>query len=149
MKKVKIKVSKQGLTRCPACKAHIQVAAPLGDTVCPFCNASLSAALERQEDPSGPLNRLVGSGRSALIAASLLGVPALGGCDDGGSDDTTSADVVQVEADTADTISTGLLYGMPADIVPMDAGPEPEVDDSEPPDIMNATPYGQPPEDGF
>ena len=149
MKKVKIKVSKQGLTRCPACKAHIQVAAPLGDTVCPICDASLSAALGRQDGPAGPLNRLMGSGRSALIAASLLGVPALGACDDGASGDTTSADVAAPAADTADTISAGLLYRMPADIAPMDAGPEPEVDDGEPPDIMNMTPYGQPPEDGF
>ena len=81
MKKYKIKVSRQGLTRCPSCKAHIQVATPLTDTVCPFCQTHLAQALTASGSEQGPLSRLMGSSRSAVIAASLLGVPVIGACD--------------------------------------------------------------------
>ena len=153
MKKVKIKVSKQGLTRCPSCKAHIQVASPLGDTVCPFCQSALAGALATRSEDPGPLSRLMGQGRGALIAASLLGVPAMGACDsnEGSSADVAepAADIGEPVADAADVPVASVLYGMPPE-PPIDAGPAPDVvveadteGDALPPDEPV---YGMPPE---
>lgn len=121
MAKVKIKVSRQGLTRCPSCKAHIQVATPLKDTICPFCQTNLAEALASRAPQQGPLSRLMGSGRSAVIAASLLGVPAIGACDSDGG--TSGSDAATPVADAADDVAPVEVYGMPADI---DAGPVPD-----------------------
>ena len=137
MKRVKIKVSRQGLTRCPSCKAHIQVATPLADTVCPFCQSALAQALAADDADSGPLARLMGTSRSAVIAASLLGVPVLGACDSGSSDSGSdpTADVA-ASADVALDSSVAAVYGMPADIT-IDAGPVPE-------EVISAAEYGMP-----
>lgn len=119
----KIRVSQQGLTRCPSCKAHIAVAPALKETTCPFCATSLLDALAA---PPRAMERILGSGKSALIAASLLGMPALGACGDNGGDDTTPTD-------DAGTVDTGPdtqpipPYGIPGPFdVEADASPIPD-----------------------
>lgn len=137
-----IKVSRQGLTLCPACSKHIQVAEQLEETACPFCQAEFTKALVTANRAPGPLQRLAGSGRSAVIAASLMGMPMVGvACADG---ESTPGDPVDMVADSmadsmagsgSDSMGDSLsditvfpdseemsypVYGMPAeDIGPM------------------------------
>ena len=120
-----IKISRQGLTRCPACSTHIQVAAVLAKTVCPFCKAELGRALATAgEGGASPLQRLAGSGRSALIAASMMGMPLVA-CADGedgaaGPVDVMSADsMADVGGEPGMDIIAEPVYGMPAE----DVGP--------------------------
>ena len=110
-----IKISRQGLTVCPACSKHIQVAERLAETVCPFCNAELGEALATASRDPGPMQRLAGSGRSAIIAASMMGMPLVG-CADG---EDGPADPVDMVADSTSDIMNTPVYGMPAD----DVGP--------------------------
>jgi len=151
MTKKKIRVSRQGLTRCPSCKAHIAIAPVLAQTACPFCDSVLAEALGTT---GNAMDRILGSGRSALIAASLLGMPALGACGDDTDDDappTDDAGTTDIGPDTQPIPPYGIpsppedvqldlapdvpvadpVYGMPADAFgpedtagPEDAGPE-------------------------
>lgn len=61
--------SRHGLTRCRACRAHIQAADTPSATVCPFCGANLHAGASRISLPSG---------RGGILAASLLAFSAAG-----------------------------------------------------------------------
>ena len=131
-----IKVSRDGLTRCPSCGAHIQTAEPLEATSCPFCHTSLVRALQVASHRRGPLNHLLGTGRSAVIAASLLGLPAAA-CDDG---DSNTVDTTDVVADTSDDIVDMPVYGFPADAF-VDAS---DVDVA--PETISEAVYGMPPE---
>ena len=140
----RIKISRHGLTRCPACKAHIQVALSLADTICPFCQATISDA--NIQGSAGAFGRLMGSGRSALIAASLLGVPAMGAC----GDDTGSTPDDDVSTDTSSADAEGDVgfvqpYGLPPD---MFEEPEADVQTDAELDFGPAPPYGQPPDEG-
>lgn len=76
--KKKVNVSRSGLTRCPSCQAHICLAEEVAETACPFCDARLF------DDSSRSLVRraldAVTSGRSGLIATTLAGALAGGGC---------------------------------------------------------------------
>ena len=66
-----IRVSRQNLTRCAACDAHIQLSPAVRETQCPFCGESLVVGLEA---PSG--RRSFGL-RGGIVAASLLGLAAM------------------------------------------------------------------------
>ena len=59
--------SRQNLTRCAACRAHIVAADAPSATECPFCGANL------HRDRGA---RWLPSGRGALLAASLIGFSA-------------------------------------------------------------------------
>lgn len=60
--------SRHGLTRCTACRAHIQAGDTPSRTECPFCGATLTTATRR----------ILPSGRSGLLAASLFTLSAAG-----------------------------------------------------------------------
>lgn len=152
-----IRISRQGLSRCPSCKSHIKVAAILEETRCPFCDGSLTAP---------PMLRglsLSSSGRSALLAASLFASSGfLPGCasDDNGPTDTvitdTSADTTadaSWDTEVVEDIGPVAEYGMPPDAfwdsstnveIVEDAGPMPEY--GMPPDATQQPPYGIPPD---
>ena len=70
MKKI-VKVSRHGLTTCPGCACHIQLAEIPKETECPFCGTSL---LETAK-PSATTRLLQPLG-SGLLAVALLGLPA-------------------------------------------------------------------------
>ncbi|MBX3268917.1 MAG: hypothetical protein KF729_01570 [Sandaracinaceae bacterium] len=73
--------SSDGLTVCPACRAHVVAASRPSVTVCPFCGANQHADRAR---------RLAGVGRGGLLAASLVAWSASGcGSPDARDDDTT------------------------------------------------------------
>ena len=71
--------SREGLTRCAGCRAHIRAAARASETECPFCGALLVGGAPRRAL----------SGRGGLLAAALFafGATACGG--DAAEDDTT------------------------------------------------------------
>ncbi len=71
--------SRDGLTRCPACRAHVVAAERPSLTVCPFCGANQHRAT----------HRLAPIGRGGVLAASLLAFTAVG-CGAGSGDDDTS-----------------------------------------------------------
>ena len=158
-----IRISRQGLSRCPSCKSHIKVAAIVQETQCPFCDGSLTAPATLRG------MSLVSSGRSALLAASLFASSGfLPGCL---SDDSTSTDTVITDTSgdaSGDTSADGGLdievvqdivgvaeYGMPPDAfwdtsadveveIVEDAGAMPEY--GMPPDAGPLPPYGIPPD---
>lgn len=68
--------SRDGLTRCPACRAHIVAAERPSETVCPFCGANQHRTRIR----------LAPVGRGGILAASLLAFGAMG-CGGGGTSD--------------------------------------------------------------
>lgn len=125
----KIKVSRHGLTRCPACLSHIQLAADARLTTCPFCEASLLATPEPAVGKLGSLIQgALATGRSSLLAASLLGLSVgVGACadeeDPEPSTDTQSADGTSGTSDGTsgttieDAADTGAvaLYGISPD----------------------------------
>jgi hypothetical protein len=152
-----IRISRQGLSRCPSCKSHIKVAAIIQETLCPFCDGSLTAPTTLRG------MSLVSSGRSALLAASLFASSGLlSGClsDDSGSADTvltdTSADTAAdggLDVEVVQDIGPVAEYGMPPDIfwdasadveIVEDAGSMPEY--GMPPDAGPLPPYGIPPD---
>lgn len=70
MKKL-VRVSRLGLTTCPGCACHIQLAEVAKETTCPFCGSSLLEAAS----PSAT-SRLLKPLGSGLLAIALLGIPA-------------------------------------------------------------------------
>ncbi len=68
----KVYVSDDRLTSCPSCLNHIRVAPKLTETVCPFCEVSLTVAV-RGTAGSGALGVLSAS-RSGKVAAALAGL---------------------------------------------------------------------------
>jgi hypothetical protein len=76
-----VRVTKQGLTHCPACSQYIRVAAELSSTCCDFCGATLRIEVQRAEPTFG--SRIQAVGRGALLAGLLAGSTVLGvGCSD-------------------------------------------------------------------
>ena len=120
-----IRVSRQGLTRCPSCRAHIKVAKRIEETACPFCDTSLADAYGATEtDPLTGAKRVFPVGR-AMLAASLLGLPALSGCGDTDPPPVDNGITTDVQSD-----QSVALYGMPPDE-----------------DLINQPMYGEPPGD--
>ena len=131
----RIKVTRQGLTSCPSCSAHIKLAASVSETTCPFCNTALSVtASGNTSSLLGSLASSVMAGRSSLIVASLLSLGGVAACSSD-SGNTGNGDVVQDVGD----INIQPLYGAPADIV-MDEGPPPS-------DVPDQPLYGAVPTD--
>ena len=172
---MKIRVSSHGLTRCPGCQAHVQIADSVAATECPFCGTTLGAELRR--DPDGPsrLSGLSSAGRSGVLAAALLGGAVACGADpepvpdpgaDSGSD--TATDTGSDVGTTDAPMDVGAaLYGVPSDVIidtvpAPDTTPAPEygipadvetdaADDVETevaPDAPPAPEYGVPPDAG-
>jgi hypothetical protein len=107
----RIKVSRQGFTRCPGCSSHIKVAAPLNETVCPFCSAALVDAVAEGpfEGALRSASRVLMTGRSGLIAASLLGATTIGACStdvDGGAVESDAVVDAVVDAASEDASAT-------------------------------------------
>ena len=81
----KITLTRQGMTRCPACLSHIKLElASLHEATCPFCHAHL---LSHLPEPSAQaslgqhaLSSLKGS-KSAMLAATLGVSLAMSACD--------------------------------------------------------------------
>jgi predicted RNA-binding Zn-ribbon protein involved in translation (DUF1610 family) len=133
--------SRHGLTRCTACRAHIRAAETPSATECPFCGANLRAAAPRSVLPSG---------RTSLLAASLLAMSAAGcGGAQTPADDTATSAPASSNDDNQNTNAGDDQYApRPADDntavaeygVSPDAWPEQQADDPRP------TPrYGLPP----
>ena len=94
--------SRQGLTRCSVCRAHIEASDRPSTTDCPFCGANLHLSRGRVWLP----------GRGGILAASLVAftVTACGAGDDTSSDDDTT---VQQDDDTSadDTATSDDQFG--------------------------------------
>jgi hypothetical protein len=105
----KIRVSRQGLTRCPSCKNHIKVAAPINKTICSFCETSLAESLGTATGEVILGTRMVAGGSRAVLAATLLGLP-LAACS---TSEPVNEDIV-VDAGYPD-LSSQPLYGVPMD----------------------------------
>lgn len=153
------RVSRQGLTACPACGAHIKIAdTDWRQTICPFCDAQLLAAR--------PVAPRVG-GRAGVLAAGLLSL-GIAACDDVSEDPTGMGGMggtggvagmmsdaepdmagdadVMAEADMEVAPEFGLQpeYGKPAD----DFGPgDMKVDMEVAPEFGVQPEYGKPPDD--
>ena len=132
----KIRVSRNGLTQCPGCAAHIKMATILAETTCPFCNASLSTLKDETKSFLQSMSDSVMTGRSALIAASLMGLTACGNT-------SSTADTIQKDTVVED-IPNVQPYGIPPDILFEDTN---EPSDIVEPDIPAQPPYGIPPDD--
>lgn len=117
-------VSSSGFTKCAQCGVHIKASEP-----CPFCAQQASEARR--------------PGRGSLLAASLLSVGLVAGCDDEDDpepvpDDAQAAD--GQSADAAPDVGPQPLYGIPGDV-----GPAPDMSAPQP-DMMVAPLYGGPPD---
>ena len=121
----KIRVSRQGLTRCPSCKNHIKVATPINKTICSFCEKSLAESLGTETGEVILGTRMLAGGSRALLAATILGLP-MAAC---GGDEPVQNDIV---ADVIETEMPVALYGMPMDMM------EPPVDEGAPIDVVPA-----------
>ena len=127
----RVKVTRQGMTSCPACHAHIRVAAQLADTICPFCETAL-----KDVHPSADLGRLSGltrvahASRSGVVAASMLGLSGLAGCEQTNVQPVYGAPADTMVTDTAFDATPQPEYGLPADAMIQDtvedATPQPE-----------------------
>ena len=153
----KVKVTRQGMTNCPSCHAHIRVASVLSETVCPFCETALKDAL-----PAGDVGRLSGlsrvahASRSGVVAASILGLSGLAGCESNNAQPVYGAPADMMVTDTVEDATPQPEYGLPADAIMLpdvveDATPQPEYGlpaDAMVPDIVeDASPqpeYGLP-----
>ena len=153
----RIQVSRHGLTRCPACRAHMKIAAEVGQTVCPFCDETLHVALA--DGSSGGVltaaRGLLATGRSGLLAASLLSLSVASGC--GVEEDDPPADTSNADADASgdasgdttvedvdnDDTQNVALYGLPPEDIQVDTAPdggnEPEYGVPPDPDASDAT----------
>ncbi len=69
--------SRHGLTRCRACRAHIQTAARPSDTICPFCGENQLGIPKREARST-----IVAVGRGGLLAAGLMAFSAIGCAED-------------------------------------------------------------------
>lgn len=69
-----MKKSRHGLTRCPACRAHVRAGESPSTTECPFCGANLR---------EGRARVAIAAGRGGLLAASLLALSACGASSSG------------------------------------------------------------------
>lgn len=124
------KVSRYGLTVCPKCRTHVQVDALQAQGGCPFCQS---------RPGTGAIARtLAATGRSGLIAASLMGLSMgpLAGCDPGDSSPPVKGDTITVDTNTGQDGSTETGGDTAADTAV----------DSTTPDIPIQPPYGIPPE---
>src|SRR5690606_15096239 len=65
-----MKTSRHGLTRCPACRAHVRAEETPGSTDCPFCGADVGTARS---------HTIAAAGRGGVLAASLFALSACGG----------------------------------------------------------------------
>ena len=61
--------SRHGLTRCPACRAHVHAGETPSTTECPFCGANVR---------EGHARVAIAAGRGGILAASLLALTACG-----------------------------------------------------------------------
>lgn len=147
-----IRVSRSGLTECPACHAHIEVSEQVRGTVCPFCGAALNRA---PDAAVRNLRRLTGlGGRSGLLAATLLGALAVTACEDSGDSSNAGADAGKPDggsvSDSADAIGGPDATGTDDAAVATDAASATDVqvatDTVVGPDLPVAL-YGLPPDD--
>lgn len=118
--------SRDGLTRCSACRAHIHASDRPSTTECPFCGATVSAGRPRISLPGG---------RGGLLAASLL---ALGAC---GGPSTPPAENAKHE-DTGSTMTAGSNENENEDALVEEVPPEEQL-----PPPMPA--YGMAPRDRY
>jgi hypothetical protein len=137
----KIRVSRQGLTRCPNCKNHIKVSDPINKTICSFCEMSLAEALGTDTGEVILGSKMVTGGSRALLAATILGLPMVA-C---GTTDPVANDIV------ADVISTDMnmqpAYGIAMDMVEPPQDESASIDVEPAPDENFMPEYGVPPED--
>jgi len=150
----RIRISRQGYTNCPRCKAHVRVQGPIAEARCFFCESLIVGPGDSASVESG-LSRVVSAGRSGLLAASLLGLGVVSGCD--GDTENKGTDVI---VDAAPDMSVAPVYGEPADVVQSpedtvsDVGPGEPADVTAPdaaqedtaPDSVPSALYGLPPE---
>jgi hypothetical protein len=114
-------ISRQGLSRCPSCLAHVAVAADPRATVCPFCGGAFAA-------PAPTLSR---AGSSALIAALGLSL-AMTGCGTK-SEPAPEAPRPPAERDTIEApppIQPAVYGGPPRDEL-LRSAPPPPADDTD------------------
>ncbi len=139
-----IRVSRQGLTRCPACGRHIRFAESVALTACPFCGSGLSGVAKAKA-------AIVHGARGGILAAGLMGALACESSATGTSPagDTTGGDsaVTTDVASEPDVVDPGEDTVEPAE----DIGAQPEyglppMDVEEPEDIPVQPLYGGPPD---
>ena len=173
----KIRVSRNGLTQCPSCSTHIKVASVVTETTCPFCQTTLSTV---RDEAAGMLKSMTDSmvaTRSGLIAASLMGLTAVGCGSDGETTTPIEDTSAEVQQDVQEDVPVLPPYGIPPDDVfepedvqedvaadiqvqPTDVEPADSIampdakptdvaqpNDSVEPDIPVMPPYGIPPDD--
>lgn len=141
-----IRVSRSGLTECPSCHAHMEVAEQVRGSVCPFCGTALQRAPETADRG---LRRLAGlGGRSGLLAATLLGALAVTACEDNGDASNAGADTGKPDGgsvtDSSDASDGADAAGTDDAATATDA--EVATDTVVGPDLPVAL-YGLPPED--
>ena len=134
--------SRQGLTRCRTCRAHILTAARPSQTICPFCGEN-QLGLSRERARS----KIVSVGRGGLLAASLLAFSAVG-CEESG--EAPSVEIVEpaVEPLEADPGAQGEPEEPEATVTPPRPNDAPGADEwpAEPaPAMPPVARYGLPP----
>jgi hypothetical protein len=138
-----IRISRHGLTGCPACARHFRVDDVATDT-CPFCGAALSAAARAAAARPTLLGRLARFGQTGnALAASLIAAGLGSACIEAdqptadATSDTTGGDTAP-DANPADTDPTPDIP-----IQPLYGGPPPDaVEPGE--DVIPQPEYGMP-----
>ena len=100
----KVRVTRQGLTSCPSCLSHIEVASELDEVQCPFCGEQLVAAV--WGDVGSGTMRMLRNSRSGLVAAALAGLAFTACGETEPKDPTDTGSQVNNETDTGDDMGT-------------------------------------------
>lgn len=140
----KIRVSRDGLSRCPGCLTHIRVAEDIKDTTCPFCGASIIPSRNDPAESRSAFRDLM-TGRTGVVTASLFGLStAIAGCgDDDPPPPASTAEVTESTDQTGATDSTDSTDS--ADTTDPSTDPI-EVTESSDPGPVDV--YGLPPDNG-
>lgn len=111
----KVRVTRQGLTSCPSCLSHIEVASELSEVQCPFCGEQLVAAV--WGDVGSGTMRVLRNSRSGLVAAALAGL-AFTACGDPEPKDPvdTGAEVNDVGETDMGTVVQEDMYEEPLNV---------------------------------
>ncbi len=145
----KVIVTRNGLTNCPSCMSHINLASELEQTECPFCHTNL--VIERRQD-NGTFGRntlqTLKKSRSAMLAAALGASLSMTACGEKDDNNTPYQDMsVDMAEDMPEFVA---MYGAPPADMAVYGAPavDMEVDQDEVEDMPEVVAmYGGPPVD--
>lgn len=145
-----VRVSRQGLSRCPSCQTHVDVSADLDSARCPACGEELVVARQNDGGTFGRMvTRLLSSSTAGALGA-VLGISMTTACALEEPDEPTDLEDVIPEATILEVTSPDAVEPVPAPETPSariyggPGMPKNVEERSIPADVPQATIYGGP-----